>query len=79
MGFESPESQHILSLQNWLKGNGCVAREETQFLEHSGDLFTLSLPNDGVISWLEEFVSSSLVFFGRVCVSTETKILPKRE
>lgn len=69
MGFESPESQHVLSLQNWLQGNACIAREESRFLGHSEDLFTFSQPNDGVVSWLERMVSASLAFLGMVSAS----------
>ncbi|KAK5651860.1 hypothetical protein OQA88_11629 [Cercophora sp. LCS_1] len=64
LGFESPEPQHVLSLRNWLEGNGCIAREESRFLEHSDDLFTLSRSNDGVVSWLERIVSKLLAFLG---------------
>ncbi|KAK0633929.1 hypothetical protein B0T14DRAFT_576202 [Immersiella caudata] len=64
LGFESPESQHDLSLQNWLEGNACIAREESRFLEHSDDLFTFSRSNDRVVSWLERTVSKLLAFLG---------------
>jgi hypothetical protein len=69
LAFDSPVSQHVTSLRNWLKGNGCIAREETEFLDRGIDLLTVSSPDDGIVSWLERFVFRSLVFFGKVSIS----------
>jgi hypothetical protein len=69
LAFDSPASQHVTSLRNWLKGNGCIAREETEFLDRGIDLLTVSSPDDGIVSWLERFVFRSLVFFGKVSIS----------
>jgi hypothetical protein len=61
--LETPPSRHALSLQRWIKGNGCIAREESEFLSHSSDLLSLSSPEDDAVLWMERLVSGALVLF----------------
>ncbi|KAK3369082.1 hypothetical protein B0T24DRAFT_631648 [Lasiosphaeria ovina] len=63
--LETPQPQHVESLQNWPKGNGCIARDETEFFHHANDLITLSSPDDVLVSWLERLVSRTLVILGK--------------
>ena len=58
--LEEPHPQHVQSLQNWLAGNACIARDEAEFLHREKDLASFSRPDDYVISWLERFLSSLL-------------------
>jgi hypothetical protein len=64
--FESPLPLHVSSIENWLEGNGCIARDETKFLDHEDDLLTIAPVEDGVLRWLELLVSASLAFFRKV-------------
>ncbi len=50
----------MLSLQNWIKGNGCVAREETAYLARSEELASVADTDDTVMTWLETIVEDSL-------------------
>ncbi|KAI5918584.1 hypothetical protein F4810DRAFT_565382 [Camillea tinctor] len=61
--FESPRPLHVSSIENWLEGNACIARDETKFLGHEGDLLTIAPVEDSVLHSLELFVSSSLAYF----------------
>ncbi|KAI2464030.1 hypothetical protein F4781DRAFT_440014 [Annulohypoxylon bovei var. microspora] len=65
LSFESPLSQHVSSIENWLDGNGCIAREETQFLSHEDDLLTVGPLDDGVLHWLETVVTTCLALFSK--------------
>lgn len=67
---EAARPRVVSSLQNWVNGNGCIAREETAYLEHSKELLTVASADDTVMTWLETFVEASLIrlrqFFGKV-------------
>jgi hypothetical protein len=64
--YESAPSRLVSSLQNWHRGNACISRNETAFLEHREDLFALAWQEDGAISWLGEIVPESLVRLSNV-------------
>ncbi|EEU34830.1 uncharacterized protein NECHADRAFT_55103, partial [Fusarium vanettenii 77-13-4] len=66
LSFDRPLAAHVLSLENWLQGNACIAREEGRFLDHKDDLLTVALLEDGVIYWLEMAVTASVEFFIKV-------------
>lgn len=51
------------SLQNWLAGTACIARKETQYLDHENDLLTLASPEDSTLTGLEDWVEDRLVRF----------------
>ena len=51
------------SLQNWVRGNGCIAREERAFLDHVEDLIELEQSRDGVAAKLESWVEDNLIRF----------------
>ncbi|KAL2687961.1 hypothetical protein Neosp_005531 [[Neocosmospora] mangrovei] len=63
LSFDRPLATHVLSLENWLQGNACIAREESRFLDHKEDLLTVAPLEDGVIYWLEMTVTACAEFF----------------
>ena len=60
LSFEEAPSRSIVSLQNWLNGNSCIARAETAYLSQSRDLLCLATAKDGaidkLIDWVEDFL-----------------------
>lgn len=54
--FERAHHRNILSLQNWVAGNACLDREETEYLAHCKDLITLASIGDmgSIESWVED-------------------------
>jgi hypothetical protein len=60
LGYEPPKPRDVLNLQNWINGNGCIAREETAYLDHSKDLLSISFREDSAVTWLEALVEYGL-------------------
>ncbi|ETS86571.1 hypothetical protein PFICI_00399 [Pestalotiopsis fici W106-1] len=60
------KAQHrdVESLQNWLDGNGCLAREEAAYLSHR-ELITLAPPRDNAIAQFEAWIEDKLIRFDR--------------
>ena len=52
----------IGSIQNWIEGTGCVAREETAFLEREDDLVNLASPRDYAIASLEPVIETIVMY-----------------
>ena len=65
------------TLQNWIQGNPCIARNEAEYLQHEEDLIALSSAEDESMTGLEEWVQDLLVrFFGeiyKVCTSNQLR------
>ena len=59
--YDSPDTKYVSSLQRWIRGNSCIARNEAKFLESGDDLLALVSMEDGAVSWLESFVCDALV------------------
>ncbi|EMT67868.1 hypothetical protein FOC4_g10000677, partial [Fusarium odoratissimum] len=59
------ESRDVQSLRNWVDGNGCLAGNETSYLEHDRDLVSLVPTLDNAVkrfeSWIEERLSNRYV------------------
>lgn len=59
------------SLRNWVDGNGCLAANETSYLEHDRDLVSLVPTIDNAVkrfeSWIEERLVQFLPRFREVC------------
>lgn len=53
------------SLQNWLDGNGCLAREETEYLTHQRELVSLAPAGDSALLQLEGWIEDNLIRFYR--------------
>jgi hypothetical protein len=66
VSYDEPLDVHITSLQNWLRGNSCIAQDEMSFLQMKDDLLVLAPLEDGVLYWLETAVTSIIGFFSNV-------------
>jgi hypothetical protein len=64
LSFEAARPQAISNLQNWVSGNGCIAREETAYLDYSRELLGVASPDDTVMIGLETVVENCL---NRLC------------
>jgi hypothetical protein len=63
---ESAPPGIISSLQNWMNGNGCIARAESTYLDDLGDLISVASSNDTVVKWLETLVEHIVARFKRL-------------
>ncbi len=61
MSFNHALPRDVMSLQNWVEGTGCLSREETKYLEHERELFSLVPPGDNTMKQLEDWVEDQLV------------------
>lgn len=70
LGYQSANTRDVQNLRNWVDGNGCIAREETAYLQSSEGLLTLRHSHDSAVIWLETIVENSIIrlhsCFGRV-------------
>lgn len=60
LGLEVASHRDVVSLQNWVDGNGCIARQETAYLAQTEDLLTIASPDDGATKWLGALVEGFL-------------------
>ncbi|KAK7946894.1 uncharacterized protein PG986_011215, partial [Apiospora aurea] len=51
----------VKSLQNWVEGTGCIAREESAYLMHYEELMTLGPKGDSAIQQLEAWVEDKCI------------------
>lgn len=58
-------SRTVTSLQNWVHGNGCIAREEIEYLNYPRDLVDLSLERSGATNMIEYWVEGKLIRFSK--------------
>lgn len=65
LGFEVAKPRDVLSLQNWVNGNTCLAREETAYLTRCKDLLSVASSNDSAVTRLEAWVEDNLICFNR--------------
>jgi hypothetical protein len=63
LGFKAASDRDVVNLQNWVDGNGCIAREETAYLARAGDLLSVVSPDDNAVAWLGALVEDSCVYF----------------
>ncbi|KAK3386537.1 hypothetical protein B0H63DRAFT_467931 [Podospora didyma] len=63
LGLEDAPLRDVASLQNWVDGNGCIARRETAYLARAQDLVSVASPDDGATTWLGVLVESCRVLF----------------
>lgn len=73
--LETARPRNVMSLQNWINGNGCVAREETAYLARSEELASVADTDDTVMTWLETIVEDSLTRLCRCLGMVGTYIL----
>ena len=65
LSLSPAEQRDVESLQNWLDGNGCLAKEESAYLTHYGELVSLAPTRDSAILQLETWVETRLIRFWR--------------
>ncbi|KAF7502934.1 hypothetical protein GJ744_004810 [Endocarpon pusillum] len=65
LGFGPAQQRNIESLQNWLDGTGCLAREETAYLTHHRELVSLAPAGDTAVSQVETWVEDKFIQFFR--------------
>ena len=63
LGLEAASSRDVVSLQNWVDGNACLARQETDYLAHYEDLFAVASFEDRSVSSMEVWVEDVLTYF----------------
>ncbi|KAE9378767.1 hypothetical protein N431DRAFT_499509 [Stipitochalara longipes BDJ] len=63
LNFEAAKPRDVLSLQSWVNGNACLARDETRYLTFDKELLSISSPNDDTVSRLECWVEDILIRF----------------
>lgn len=61
--YEAANPRDVLSLQNWVKGNPCLARDETAYLTRCKELLSVVDPGDGIVVRLEAWIEEKLVQF----------------
>ena len=70
LGLEAANRRDVSSLQRWVDGNACLAREETAFLARYEDLCMIAPPKDQSVTraeaWVEDFLIRSYQWFRKV-------------
>ncbi|KAI0852640.1 hypothetical protein F5Y00DRAFT_258490 [Daldinia vernicosa] len=61
LSLHSADRRDITSLQNWVQGTGCLARDETAYLSCRRELVSLAPVTDSGIQQLETWVEDKLV------------------
>jgi hypothetical protein len=61
--YEAAKPRDVLSLQNWVNGNACLAREETAYLTHCKELLSIASSDDGAVTQLKAWVEDNLIRF----------------
>ncbi|KAK4170902.1 hypothetical protein QBC36DRAFT_250540 [Triangularia setosa] len=56
LNLEDASHRDVANLQNWVDGNGCIARQETAYLARAEDLLSVASPDDGATTWLGALV-----------------------
>lgn len=64
--YEPAKPRDILSLQNWINGNSCIARAESAYLDKEKDLVGVSPSLDGAATGLEVWIEDWLVRFHKL-------------
>jgi hypothetical protein len=63
LSFDEAKPRDVLSLQNWVDGNACLARDETKYLSCCKELLSIASPNDDTVARLESWVEDNLIRF----------------
>lgn len=61
LSLDAAQPRDVESLQNWLDGNGCLAREESAYLTHHRELVSLAPAKDSATVQLEAWVEDRLI------------------
>ncbi|MCJ1307053.1 mitochondrial import inner membrane translocase subunit TIM14 [Agyrium rufum] len=60
--FPTAAARDVESLQRWVDSKGCLARNETTFLEHNDDLVNLVGPPDNAVAQVEPLIEDILIY-----------------
>ena len=63
LSLDPAKPRDAQSLQNWLNGAGCLAREESAYLAHGQELVSLVKASDSALLQLEVWVEDKLIRF----------------
>jgi hypothetical protein len=81
--MEPAELRDVSNLQNWLNSNGCIAREEMQYLSHKHDLTGLgSFSVDRAVSRLQGPIEDLIEWLSRKMpnlIKLVCYLLPERD
>ncbi|KAK0113057.1 hypothetical protein ONS95_014763 [Cadophora gregata] len=61
LNFGPAQERDVESLQHWLDGTGCLAREERKYLTHHRELVSLAPAGDSAIVELEAWVETKFI------------------
>ncbi|KAF2195567.1 hypothetical protein K469DRAFT_649652 [Zopfia rhizophila CBS 207.26] len=61
LSYRAAGLRHVVSLQNWVNNNACLARAETAYLTYSNDLLSVAPSHDGASERMEAWVEDKLV------------------
>ncbi|KAI1825595.1 hypothetical protein F4861DRAFT_500915 [Xylaria intraflava] len=62
LGLETASHRDITNLENWVDGNGCIARAETAYLARTEDLLSVAHRDDNALAWLGSLVEDGRVY-----------------
>ncbi|KAL2054230.1 hypothetical protein ABVK25_005371 [Lepraria finkii] len=62
LSFHKATARDVESLRRWVDGTGCLARNETTFLQHEKDLMKLVAPFDTATAKVEPLIEDALIF-----------------
>lgn len=79
LNYAHAKPRNILSLQNWINGNGCIARDETAYLTRCSDLIALNSSHDSATERLEDWIEDKLVRFCKLVRKVVTTHDPNRK
>ena len=51
--YPDADPRDVGSVQNWVDGTGSIAREESRYLSHAGDLASMANPADRAVNCVE--------------------------
>ncbi|KAK0725192.1 hypothetical protein B0H67DRAFT_569862 [Lasiosphaeris hirsuta] len=63
LNHDLARSRDVASLENWLDGNACLARKETDYLNHRSELVSLASHGDSAVAQLETWIEDRAMWF----------------
>lgn len=77
LGIEPAQRREILNLQNWLSDSGCIARDETQYLDDQRDLMNLGgYSVDRALNRLQGPIEDTVIWLSKKFVFLEKLVSP---
>jgi len=66
LSYDAAKPRDVLSLQNWVNGNACLARKETAYLTYCNELLSIASSDDGAMAQLEACVEDNMIRFYKI-------------